>query len=97
MKKIISHELLRLDLDGSIDEAIEMLNSYKARYCDYHNLRIVVDSAYEGGYYYDLHGDRLETDLEENYRINEEKRIDERQTEYQRKQYELLKAKFENN
>jgi hypothetical protein len=97
MKQIKSHELLRLDLDGTLDEAIEQLQSYKERYSDYTNLRIVEDCVYEGGYVYDLLGDRLETDLEENYRINEEKSRDERQTEYERKQYEALKAKFENN
>jgi hypothetical protein len=97
MKKIKSYYLLRLDLDGTLDEAIEMLNSYKERYSDYTNLRIVEDCVYEGGYFYDLHGDRLETDQEETNRINAEKIQSERQLEYERKQYEALKAKFENN
>lgn len=97
MKQIKSHELLRLDLNGTLDEAINQLQSYKERYSDYTNLRIVEDIVYEGGYYWDLYGDRLETDLEETNRINAEKSRTERQLEYDRKQYEALKAKFEKN
>jgi hypothetical protein len=97
MKQIKSHELLRLDLYSTLDEAINQLQSYKERYSEYTNLRIVEDHVYEGGYYYDLFGDRLETDLEETNRLNTEKDRNERQTEYERKQYEALKAKFEKN
>ena len=97
MKQIKSRDLLRLDLEGTLDEAIEMLNSYKERYSDYHNLRVVIDYAYEGGQYLDLYGDRLETDVEEANRLNAEKSRNDRQTEYERKQYEALKAKFEKN
>lgn len=95
MKQKITRELLRLDLEGSIDDAIKQLQSYKAKYSDYTNLRIVEDCVYEGGYFYDLHGDRLETDQEQTARLEAKKYDDERQLEYDRKQYEALKAKFE--
>lgn len=97
MKQIKSHKLLRLDLEGDLDEAIKELQSYKKTYSDYTNLRIVEDYVHEGGYYFDLYGDRLETDLEETARINAEKSRTERDLEYERKQYEQLKAKFENH
>lgn len=97
MKQNKSHELLRLDLEGTLDEAIKQLQSYKERYSDYTNLRIVEDHVYEDGYYFDLYGDRLETDKEEANRLNAEKSRNERQLENERKQYEALKAKFEKN
>jgi hypothetical protein len=95
MKKIKSKELLRLEIEGSLDDTIKQLEDYKKRYSEYTNLRIVEESVYEGGYYYDLYGDKLETDLEESNRIAAEKERDERRLEYERKQYEALKAKFE--
>jgi len=95
MKKIKSKELLRLEIEGSLDDTIKQLEDYKKRYSEYTNLRIVADYVYEGGYYYDLYGDKLETDLEESNRLAAEKQRNEIQLEYERKQYEALKAKFE--
>jgi len=95
MKKIKSKELLRLEIEGSLDDTIKQLEDYKKRYSEYTNFRIVEESVYEGGYYYYLYGDKLETDLEESNRIAAEKERDERRLEYERKQYEALKAKFE--
>lgn len=97
MKKIKSYELLRLDLDGTLDDAIKRLQSYTERYSDYTNLRIIPDYGYEGGCVLDLYGDRLETDMEESHRLNTEKIQSERQLEYQRKQFEALKAIFEHH
>lgn len=97
MKKIKSHELLRIDIDGSLDDCIKQLQGYTERYSDYTNLRIIPDYGYEGGYVLDLYGDRLETDMEESHRLNTERIQSERQLEYERKQYEALKAKFEHH
>jgi hypothetical protein len=95
MKKIKSKELLGLEIEGSLDDTIKQLEDYKKRYSEYTNLRIVEESVYEGGYYYCLYGDKLETDLEESNRLAAEKQRDERRLENERKQYEALKAKFE--
>jgi hypothetical protein len=95
MKKIKSKELVGLEIEGSLDDTIKQLEDYKKRYSEYTNLRIIEQSVCEGGYYYYLYGDKLETDLEESNRIAAEKERDERRLEYERKQYEALKAKFE--
>jgi|688.fasta_scaffold266811_3 hypothetical protein len=95
MKITKSKELLRLEIEGSLDDVMKQLEGYKEKYSEYTNLRIVADYVYEGGYYYDLYGDKLETDLEESNRLAAEKQRNERQFEYERKQYEALKAKFE--
>jgi hypothetical protein len=95
MKIIKSKELLRIDIEGSLDNAIKQLEGYKEKYSEYTNLRIVEDPVYDGGYYYYLYGDKLETDLEESNRLAAEKAYNERRLEYERKQYEALKAKFE--
>lgn len=95
MKIIRSKELLRIDIEGSLDDVIKQLEGYKEKYSEYTNLRIVDDHTYEGGCYYDLFGDKLETDLEESNRLAAEKEREKRRLEYERKQYEILKAKFE--
>jgi hypothetical protein len=95
MKKIKSKELLGLEIEGSLDICIKQLEGYKEKYSEYTNLRIVEESVYEGGYYHYLYGDKLETDLEESNRLAAEKERDERRLEYERKQYEALKVKFE--
>jgi hypothetical protein len=95
MKIIKSKELLRIDIESSLDDAIKQLESYKEKYSEYTNLRIVEDHVYEGGYYYYLYGDKLETDLEESNRLAAEKQREKRRLENERKQYEILKAKFE--
>lgn len=97
MKKIKSKELVGLEIEGSLDIFIKQLEGYKEKYSEYTNLRIVEESVYEGGYYYYLYGDKLETDLEESNRLAAEKERDERRLANERKQYEALKAKFENN
>lgn len=95
MKIIRSKELLRIDIEGSLDDAIKQLEGYKEKYSEYTNLRIVEDYTYEGGCYYDLFGDKIEIDLEESNRLAAEKEREKRRLEYERKQYEILKAKFE--
>lgn len=101
MKKVLPHTLTTLHFAGTIDEVIEQLKGEVEYYSEeYTNLRIDYDYSYadigDGYYKHILIGDRLETDEEEALRIkeNEETRI--RQEEYQREQYEQLKAKFEN-
>lgn len=95
MKKIKLHHLKKLQIDGSLDDVIKQLENYKKEYSEYTNLRIVEDPQYDGGYYHDLFGDRLETDLEESNRLAAEKERDERNEAYERQQYEKLKAKYE--
>jgi hypothetical protein len=82
-------------MDGTIDEIIERLNFCKEKYSDYSNLRINEDIVYEGGYYCELMGDRLETEEEEADRLKYEKENDDRRLAYERLQYEELKKKFE--
>ena len=103
MKKILPHSLTTLHFSGTIDEVIEKLKSEVEYYSEGHtNLRIDYDysygDSYEGESYYKhtLIGDRLETDAEEDLRIKQEEITRLFQEEYQRKQYEQLKVKFEN-
>jgi hypothetical protein len=79
------------NLEGTIDNAIQYLVKIKEEYADRKNLRLVVDYDTEGNSL-DLVYDREESDQEYNLRISDEKRREQ----FQRKQYELLKAKFEN-
>lgn len=95
MKKLKTHDLDGLDLYDSLDNIIKQLEQLKEKYSEYENLRIDEESAYEGGYYYYLRGDRLETDEEESLREKYETENLNRIEENQRKQYEILKAKFE--
>ncbi len=79
------------NLEGTIDYAIQYLVKIKEEYADRKNLRLVVDYDTEGNSL-DLVYDREESDQEYNLRISDEKRREQ----FQRKQYEMLKAKFEN-
>lgn len=101
MKKIISRNLTTLHFSGTIDEVIEELKKEGVYYSEqYTNLRIdySYDHVHEECYYkHVLYGDKLETDEEESLRMKQEREYKKSQDEYQRKQYEQLKAKFENN
>ena len=96
MKKIITQDLDCPDLDGSLDSIIEALIEARVKYKDFDNLRIYEECAYEGGYYHYLRGDVLETDEQESIRVCREKEYERIGLERDRKQYESLKAKFEN-
>jgi len=96
MKKIKSIEIDRISIEGTIDEVVKQFQSYKTQYePNFNNVRITEESTYEGGYYYYLVGDRLETDEEEAIREKNEAEWTARQEDSLRKQYEALKAKFE--
>jgi hypothetical protein len=95
MKKIISKNIERLDLETNIDNLIRELQDYKVQYSDYENLRINIESNYEGSDDHYLRGDRMETDEEEKLRLSREESAERKNTEFLRKQYEALKAKFE--
>jgi hypothetical protein len=79
------------DLEGTIDNAIQYLAKIKEKYPDYKNLRLEVDYE-DGSTCLILAYDRDETEQEYNRRISNEKRREQ----YEREQYEKLKAKFEN-
>jgi len=101
MKKIVSKYLTTLHFSGTIDEVIGELKAEEKYYSqEYTNLRVDCEYSYEttgASYYrYNLIADRLETDEEEAIRIKQEEEATIIREEYQRKQYEELKAKFEN-
>jgi hypothetical protein len=96
MKKYIKKDLDTPDLEGSLDSIIEALIEAREKYKHFDNLRIDEETAYDGGYYYYLRGDTLETDQEEELRIKREKEYEKSRLEQDRRQYEALKAKFEN-
>lgn len=96
-KKIITEELERIFFDSEdLDAVIKKLQNYTEVYKDYTNLRVNDEPVYDGGYFTYLYGDRLETDSEYASRIQWQKEAEDRNLAIQRKQYEELKAKFEN-
>ena len=98
MKKLKSHDLTTIRFSGTLDDIIENLKSEFEYYSkNYSNLRVERDYNYDDSSYcrHTLYGDKLETDKEETIRETQEKEYLKRQEEYQRKQYEELKAKFE--
>ena len=95
MKQKIYRNLKELDLDRGLDDLIKELTSYKEQFSQYHDLRIERDYDWEGSYTYNLRGFSMETDEEEQSRLSLEEESERKNTEYQRKQYELLKQKFE--
>ena len=78
-------------LEGTVDDAIQYLVGLKQKYPDHKNLRLEVDYEYEGTCLILVY-DREETDFEYNQRIARDQLREKRE----REQYELLKAKFEN-
>lgn len=91
----------------SLDDFIQQLASYKAKYSDYVDLEI-----HWGGCYdevdLDLWGTRLETDEEQSKRVEKAKRAQmsreekkakdaQKDLDRERAQYERLKVKFEAN
>lgn len=95
MKQIKKHEFHDLDLeDVKIDDLITALQALKEKYHEY-DLVIEEDNAYEGGYYHNLIGYKLETDEEEQSRIDRDNKYREACERNERQQYEILKAKFE--
>lgn len=85
----------RVDFEGTLDDVIARLQQFKIDYPDYITLKIIDDVCYDGGMLYELYGEREETVAEEVARINLEKVRSHREEENERRQYELLKAKFE--
>lgn len=85
----------RLDFEGTLDDVIARLQQFKIDYPDYITHKILDDGSYDGNHTYELYGEREETVAEEVARINLEKVRSHREEENERRQYELLKAKFE--
>ena len=87
--------------DDSLDTIMAALQAAKDKYsCDYTDLSI--ESRSDCGCRhncscspsYVLCGKRLETDIEYDFRINEEARFKAQQDERERREYEALKKKF---
>ena len=102
MKKIKTHNLTTLHFSGTIDEVILQLKSEEEYYSDrYTNLKVDYDYDCSGDgesyYRHTLYGDKLETDEEEALRMKQEEEAIKLREEYDRRQYEQLKAKFETN
>ena len=90
-----------LDVETSVASLIETLQKFQERYgADYENLGF--ESRNDCGCRYDcscsptyvLVGNRLETDLEYDYRVEREAEQAKVQIERERREYEKLKAKF---
>jgi hypothetical protein len=95
MKKIKKTELYRPDLEGTLDEVIAHLQKYAVDYPEYDSIIMEEESAFEGGYYHNVYGCRPETDAEEKMRELAEENQKIQNQEWQRAQYEKLKAIFE--
>ena len=94
MKKMI-REICKdqdIDLDGTIDDAINMLQKYKEKgWTD-------IDTGWYGDQRYNYFSKyRLETDHEYDLRINAEKSSKEQSKEQRRQYYEQLKKEFGDN
>jgi hypothetical protein len=95
--------LSRVYVDSPLDEIIQNLTDIRDAYSkEYKNLYI--DSKKDCGCYhsdcscspsYYVNGQRLENDVEYEFRMTEEARRKAEQEQYDRKIYEALKAKFE--
>ena len=90
-------ETITYDLDGSIDDAIKYLQKTKNKYPDAY----VEYGDISGSYEEPRNGIALkimveETDKQYEKRIAGEEHWEKRREENERKQYEALKAKFEN-
>ena len=97
MKKTVTKKIEEPHINGTIDNIIRILQGYKNDYQDYDNLSISEEYTYDRGYRYFLTGERLENDQEEEIRLHEEGEYDNERVECERKLYEDLKEKFENN
>jgi hypothetical protein len=98
MQKLIhTRDTTDLELDETtIEQAIEYLQSLKEKYSDvWTDLKIFEDPCYEGGYHLKLQGKRFETDLEYENRTRNDKEREMRKLNYDRAEYERLKALFE--
>ncbi len=77
-KKIKVQRQLRnitYDLEGKVDDVIEILNNLKNHHADFEDFELSVDHAgYDGGIEIYLNGYREETDAEYNKRIKKEER-----------------------
>lgn len=91
-------------VESSVDGLIERLTQIKEQYADSYT-DLGIDTIRDCGCYgdcscsptYYVTGKRLETDVEYQYRIDEEARVKAQRDERERKEYEALKAKFEKN
>lgn len=87
-------------IESSLDSLIEQFNEIKAEYSEFTDLEL--DAVNDCGCYHDCScsptyyvvGNRLETDLEYEFRINKEKADQAAREERERLEYEKLKAKF---
>jgi hypothetical protein len=96
MKRNITKNLDTPNLEGNLDNIIEAMINAREKYKHFDNLRIVEEYADNGDYYYYLRGDTPESDEQEALRIKREKEYEQSRLERDRRQYEALKAKFEN-
>lgn len=89
---------VHVEFDSTVDAIIQKLQEWKQKYGgEYDSLYIEEEPAYDGGYNHHLVGHRLETDEEEKNRLILEERYKNDKLAYEKKEYERLKAKFENN
>ena len=98
MEKLIhTRDATDLELDEmSIEGAIEYIQSLQEKYSKgWTDLQIYEDPSYEGGYHLKLRGKRFETDQEYENRTRNDKERELRKLNYDRAEYERLKALFE--
>lgn len=98
-KRLIIKELnydIRYELEGDIDNAIEVLTRYKTdnQTAD-SRLYLSVNSGYDGDAYISLNIERMETDEEYEYRTANETFLNKRVEEQELAQLARLKAKYE--
>jgi hypothetical protein len=94
----------RLYLTTSLSSLIEELTSWQKEYSNSYQHMEFREDRYCGCYHdcscaptYVLHGRRLETDLEYNWRIAQEDRINAEREQRERNEYERLQRKFANH
>lgn len=102
MKKRVGLETLTRDLEGSIEDAIKVLQKLSEKHKDHSDLKLeyedVSDDPYERDprYGYRLYGTREESEYERKSRVDLEKKQQAHKAASERQLYENLKKKYEN-
>ncbi len=98
LKEVAVETYLQYLLEGPLDDVIDNLQELKEKHSkNFTDLRINISIWDDGDCDMELLGKREETPLEAAKRISEEEASVKRQREYDLKQLEILKKKYEQN
>jgi hypothetical protein len=96
-KRILKAEFIYrgIDLDGSIDRVIEDLIEIRDRYTKKGYENIMLDYDKYRGSYFNIYGDRPETDAEYKKRTENTEKKEKQEKDKRKQMYEKLKKEFE--